>query len=230
MQSPGLRAHELAPSHQDENDEKGGGKNGGLDTETVLWALRLGPADLEVGDDESAQGTGEVHPGSDLARAIGVAVKKIGVDGDGGDHHAEDIEAPGHGGDHVMVGILEAEADKDKTCDHEGGGDDGSAKADFWLEVTMMAANVLFGEDVVKPVANQFAETGSHNGSEVEVADLKGAEVVERVDKDRESGVNANNPGECEYAFMSWSATIITNLLYRSHGWDIDERETSNGP
>ena len=81
------------------------------------------PRHLPLRDENPARRAGEVQPGGDLARGLGVGVERVGVDADGGDHDAEDVQAPAERGQHVGVAVLQREAEQHEPCDHEGCGD-----------------------------------------------------------------------------------------------------------
>lgn len=119
-------------------------------------------------------------PAGNLARGFRVTVEVVGVQGDGGDHDAEDVQAPEEGGDHVVVGVFEGEAQADQAGEHERGREPDGAQAGLGLEVAGVRADVLVGDHVVDPVARDLAQQGGDDGREVEEADLLGAEVVER--------------------------------------------------
>jgi len=159
----------LAPDLQDDNQDKSPRADGRLDAEALRRAHLLRPFDLEVADDEPSGHPCPVQPRGHLAGSVGVGIEEVGGDGGGGDHDAEDVETPAEGGDHVVVGVLEGEAEEDEAGDEEGGGDPEGPEARFGFETGGVAALVECADSVVEVVACGFAEDGGDDGGEVEV-------------------------------------------------------------
>jgi len=211
----------LTPDLQDNNEDKRPRANGRLDSKALRRAHLLRPFDLEIADDEASRDPCPVQPRGYLAGSVGVGVEEVGGDGGGGDHDAEDVETPAEGGDHVVVFVLEGEAEEDEAGDEEGGGDPEGPEARFGLETGAVAALVEGANCVVEIVAGGFAEDGGDDGGEVEVAwrmelmmrmidwgkrgekerkrgitYLFRTEVIERSEEDGQGGVDADDPGE----------------------------------
>lgn len=84
-QRPTLLPHLLPPNLHRHNKQIRRKADRSLDPKALLRALRLGPCDLEVANDEAAGGAGEVDPG----RLGGVSFKLcMGRGGEGTDHFA----------------------------------------------------------------------------------------------------------------------------------------------
>ncbi len=130
----------LAPDLQDNDKDKRSRANSRLDSKALGRAHLLRPFDLEVTDDEASRHPCPVQPRGYLAGSVGVGIEKVGGDGGGGDHDAEDIETPAEGGDHVVVFVLEGEAEEDEAGDEEGGGDPEGPEAGFGFEAGGVAA------------------------------------------------------------------------------------------
>lgn len=160
----------LTPDLQDNNEDKRPRANGRLDSKALRRAHLLRPLDLEVTNNEPPRHPRPIQPRGDLAGSVGVGVEEVGGDGGGGDHDAEDVETPAEGGDHVVVFVLEGEAEEDEAGDEEGGGDPEGPEARFGLETGAVAALVECADGVVEVVAGGFAEDGGDDGGEVEVA------------------------------------------------------------
>jgi len=160
----------LAPDLQNDDKDKSTCADGRLDAEALRRAHLLRPLDLEVTDDEPSRHPCPVQPRGYLAGSVGVGIEKVGGDGGGGDHDAEDIETPAEGGDHVVVFVLEGEAEEDEAGDEEGGGDPEGPEAGFGFEAGGVAALVECADCIVEVVACGFAEDGGDDGGEVEVA------------------------------------------------------------
>ena len=91
---------------QDDNDHKRGGHDGGLDAKLLLRPHRLGPGDLDIPDDETANGSARVQPRRHLAGCFWVRVQRVGVDGGRDDDDGEVVEEPADGEDHIVISML----------------------------------------------------------------------------------------------------------------------------
>lgn len=170
MRAPAPDPQLLSPDLQDDDEDKRSRADSRLDGEALGRALLLRPLDLEVTDDEPARDPSPVQPRGHLAGSVGVGIEEVGGDGGGGYHDAEDVEAPAEGGHHVVVFVLEREAEQDEAGDEEGGGDPEGPEAGFGFEAGGVAALVEGADGVVEVVPGGFAEDGGDDGGEVEVA------------------------------------------------------------
>ena len=118
MRTPAPNPQPLAPNLQDNNEEERPRADRRLDRKALRRAHFLCPLDLEITDNEPARHPRPVQPRGHLAGSVGVGVEEVGGDGGGGDHDAEDVEAPAEGGDGVVEVVAHGFA--------EDGGDDGS--------------------------------------------------------------------------------------------------------
>lgn len=141
MQRAGPYPHRLPPAHQHRDEQERDRAHDRLDAEAQLRPLGAGPLDLEVADDEAAEGARVVDPGRDLARRLGVAVEVVRRHGDGRDHGAEDVEAPAHGRDDEVPLVLQALPEEHEAQQHEGEGDDDGAEAHLGLEVALVGSD-----------------------------------------------------------------------------------------
>lgn len=94
-----------------------------LNAKTPPRPHRLGPPHLKIRNDEPAQHPTRTNPRRRLPARLRVRFEIVGRQSDGCDHDAKDVEAPGEGGEHVVVSVLEAETDEDETREGEGGGE-----------------------------------------------------------------------------------------------------------
>lgn len=175
MRPPAPNPQPLSPELQNKDEDKRPCADSRLDGKALRRAHLLRPLDLEVTDDEPPRHPSPVQPRGHLAGSVGVGVEEVGGDGGGGDHDAEDVEAPAEGGEHVVVFVLQGEAEEDEAGDEEGGGDPEGPEAGFGLEAGGVAALVEGADGVVEVVAGGFAEDGGDDGGEVEVAWEMGA-------------------------------------------------------
>lgn len=193
-QRAGLDPELLAEQLEADDQEEGKGTDGRLNAEAGLCPLCLGPGDLEVGNDEAAGGTAEVDPRRNLARGLRVAVEVVRVEADGGDHDAEDVQAPEDRGHHVVVAFFESEAQPDQSRQHKRGREPHGPQANLGLEMPPVAFDVSRRDEVMEPVTDDLAQERADNGGEVEEPDLLGAKVVQRRQKDGQRRVDAHDP------------------------------------
>ena len=108
---------------QEDHKEENRSRHSRLNPKAPLRSHRQCPPDLKIAHDEAACRSREVDPRSYLTTRFRVRVKVVGIHSNCCDHDSKDIEPPSNGGYHVMIPILETEADEDETCEHEGCGE-----------------------------------------------------------------------------------------------------------
>ena len=99
----------LSKDPQNNNHTKSEDANRSLDPETLLRAHSIGPSHLKIADNKTARGPSKVDPSSYFTRPLRIRIEIVGIQSDGRDHDAKDVESPCHRGNHIMVSIFEAE-------------------------------------------------------------------------------------------------------------------------
>lgn len=96
---------------QAQNDQTCGGCNPSLRAKGVFKPMRLDPVDLNVRRHEAAHISSHNDPCTDFARPFWVGVKEVGVDGNSGNHNANDLRGEEDGYDRPRPRALEREAE-----------------------------------------------------------------------------------------------------------------------
>ena len=111
------------------------------------------PIDLNVDGHEPAHVPAKADPSANLSASLGVRIQQVRIQGDGGDHDAHELPGEEDGDDHVVVGVLEGEAEDEDRHGHDGGGEPDDDQARFGLDVAGVPFHVVVADEIMEPVA-----------------------------------------------------------------------------
>jgi hypothetical protein len=147
---------------------------------------------------EKALTSSKVDQRRDFSRSFRIAVEIVRHKSHRSDHDAEHIQTPEKGSQHIMVSILECEAQSDEASDHKRCAKPDDLEADLRFEVSVMLLDVALSNTIMKPMTADFAENSGNDWCKVKEPDLFWPEVVERSQEDCEGCIDANYPSESE--------------------------------
>ncbi len=120
MQPPTPSPQPLPINLQENNNKENKHANRSLDPKALRRSTSLRPLNLLITNHKASQHSRLIQPGAHLTATLRITIEIVARDSNGRDHDAEDVEAPGEGCDHVMVAVLETEAEEREAADHEG--------------------------------------------------------------------------------------------------------------
>ena len=205
LQGPTFESQSLTKDIQARQDTRSKRHNDGLNAKREPVPTRRAPRLLKIAHGEPTRDAREVDKRRHLARTRRVAVKRVGRNGNRGNHDPKDIHAPSHDDSGVVEVLLQGLPDDDEARNHEEGGDVVCGQAGFGAEDAGVGADVAVGHEVVEEVAEDLAERDGDDGGQVDEADGFGAEAVaaghlRRFEQDGRGDVDAHGPHEAQCA------------------------------